>query len=132
MVVVSKSTPDAPKRQSVRVTGTVRQFDRAMVVEEVGFELRQRYYGGYRNKPAIVATPVEQIAGEEEKQRAWRTPTTCRRQRVSKPLNARVLTVRFWPAERSFTRRTPYIVETATSVAVVRVSIYPLLPLILE
>ena len=45
VVVVSKFTPDAPKRQSVRVTGTVRQFDRAMVVEEVGFELRQRYYG---------------------------------------------------------------------------------------
>ncbi len=65
-MVVSKSTMDAPKRQPVRVTGTVRQFDRAVVGKEVGIELRQRYYGGWRNKPAIVATPVEQIAGEEE------------------------------------------------------------------
>ena len=65
VVVVSKSTMDAPKRQSVRVTGTVRQFDRAVVGEEVGIELRQRYYGGWRNKPAIVATSVEQVGGGE-------------------------------------------------------------------
>ncbi len=66
VVVVSKSTLDAPKRQLVRVTGTVRQFDRAVVGEEVGFELRQRYYGGWRNKPAIVAQSVEQIGGRGE------------------------------------------------------------------
>ncbi len=65
VVVVSKSTMDAPKRQAVRVTGTVRQFDRAVVGEEVGFKLRQRYYGGWRNKPAIVATSVEQVGGGE-------------------------------------------------------------------
>ena len=65
VVVVSKSPLDAPKRQAVRVTGTVRQFDRATVGQEVGFRLRQRYYGGWRNKPAIVATSVEQIAGGE-------------------------------------------------------------------
>ena len=35
VVVVSKSTMDAPKRQSVRVTGTVRQFDRAVVGEDL-------------------------------------------------------------------------------------------------
>ena len=61
VVVVSKSPLDAPKRQAVRVTGTVRQFDRATVGQEVGFELRQRYYGGWRNKPAIVATSVEHV-----------------------------------------------------------------------
>ena len=63
VVVVSKSAMDAPKRQLVRVTGTVRRFDRAVVGKEVGFTLRQRYYGGWRNKPAIVATSVEQIRG---------------------------------------------------------------------
>ena len=63
VVVVSKSIMDAPKRQLVRVTGTVRQFDRAVVGKEVGFDLRQRYYGGWRNKPSIVATSVEQIGG---------------------------------------------------------------------
>lgn len=66
VVVVSKSSMDAPKRQSVRVTGMVRQFDRAVVGQEVGFELRSRYYGGWRNKPAIVATSVEQIGGGGE------------------------------------------------------------------
>ena len=65
VVVVSKSIMDAPKRQLVRVTGTVRQFDRAVVGKEVGFDLRQRYYGGWRNKPSIVATSVEQIGGGE-------------------------------------------------------------------
>ena len=35
VAVGSKSTRDAPKRQSVWVTGTVRQFDRAVVGEDL-------------------------------------------------------------------------------------------------
>jgi hypothetical protein len=60
VVVVSKNEMDTPQKQSVRVTGTVRRFDREVVGREVGFPLRVRYYGGWRNKPSIVATSVEQ------------------------------------------------------------------------
>jgi hypothetical protein len=63
VVVVSKSDIGTPQRQRVRVTGTVRRFDRDVVGREVGFALRARYYGGWRNKPSIVAESVEQIGG---------------------------------------------------------------------
>lgn len=63
VVVVSRSNMDTFARQSARVTGTVRRFDRDVVGREVGFSLRVRYYGGWRNKPSIVATSVERIGG---------------------------------------------------------------------
>ena len=63
VVVVSKSNMDTFARQSARVTATVRRFDRDVVGREAGFSLRVRYYGGWRNKPSIVATSVERIGG---------------------------------------------------------------------
>lgn len=66
-VLVVSTTPLEPiMRDIVRVTGTVRQFDRAEVGQEVNHDLRARYYGGWRNKPVIIAQSVEQVQGGGE------------------------------------------------------------------
>ena len=67
MVVVSGVPLKTQKRDVVRVTGEVRRFDREAVREELGINLRRRYYGGWRNKPAILAqslTVLRQGGGE--------------------------------------------------------------------
>ena len=65
MVVVSGVPLKTQKRDVVRVTGEVRRFDREAVREELGINLRRRYYGGWRNKPAILAQSLEVVQGGE-------------------------------------------------------------------
>ena len=55
VLVVSGVPLNTQKRDVVRVTGELRRFDREAVREELGVNLRKRYYGGWRNKPAILA-----------------------------------------------------------------------------
>jgi hypothetical protein len=63
VLVVSGVPLNTQKRDVVRVTGEVRRFDREAVREELGVNLRKRYYGGWRNKPAILAQSLEVVQG---------------------------------------------------------------------
>lgn len=58
----SQST-DRAKFQSVRVTGQVRQFDRQTFQEEYSGDYSSGVFNAFSDKPAIVASEVQQMGG---------------------------------------------------------------------
>lgn len=65
LLVVSggDAAPNLTESQTVRVSGTVREFDLATFEEELGADLNDELYGLYDDRPAILAESIQPVQG---------------------------------------------------------------------